>query len=279
MTLRQLVAFAAMSFATASTALAFDLPPPVDAPEYTGTIAESEGWYIRGDLGYNGDYKIDKPKVRTFLPVTSDYSSTRFDKARMDDGEYSLNAGIGYQFNDWLRADTTIDYFTGKLRGKSVEGGPCIGQAAGTRCGTRYDQHLASLGLMANAYVDLGTYWGLTPYVGAGAGATNVDWGTLKHNKYCVGGRNACNPLVRYPDLRNPGEESWRLTYAFMAGLSYDIAPSMKLDFGYRYSHVNGGDMAGWTQLERRSGAKGAKSTDNGFSRHEFRAGLRVTNW
>lgn len=274
MTLRQLVAFAAMSFATASTALAFDLPPPVDAPEYTGTIAESEGWYIRGDLGYNGDYKIDKPKVRTFLPVTSDYSSTRFDKARMDDGEYSLNAGIGYQFNDWLRADTTIDYFTGKLRGKSVEGGPCIGQAAGTRCGTRYDQHLASLGLMANAYVDLGTFVGFTPYVGAGLGYTYLHWDDLRSRNFCGG-----VPCVANPGATHPGESDWRFTYALMAGLTYDISDNMKVDLGYRYMKIDDGDMFGWDAASATAGATGLQGQDPGFSTHEVRLGLRLELW
>ena len=40
---------------------------------------------------------------------------------------------------------------------------------------------------MANGYVDLGTYVGLTPYVGAGLGYTYVDWGSLGDTVLCVG--------------------------------------------------------------------------------------------
>ena len=40
---------------------------------------------------------------------------------------------------------------------------------------------------MANGYVDLGTYVGLTPYVGGGLGYTYVDWGSLGDTVLCVG--------------------------------------------------------------------------------------------
>lgn len=277
MTVRPILA-AAFLLGLATPALAFDLPPPVDAPEIT-TFGSASGWYIRGDLGYNASVDFDKPQIRSFSAPKNKYSTATFDSARFD-SDYTLNAGIGYQFNDWLRSDLTIDYFKGTFDGKSVSGKPCSAiQPAATKCGSSYEQALASLGLLANGYVDLGTYWGLTPYLGAGAGVTNMDYGTMTASKHCINGGGKCDKFTDYKDKEYGGLESWRFTYALMAGVSYDIATNMKLDFGYRYSQVEGGDMFDWNSKEQMNGASGIKGKDNGFSRHEIRAGLRVTGW
>ena len=278
MTLRPIFAAAALLLLSVSPALAFDTPPPVDAPEIT-SFSSASGWYIRGDLGYNASVDFDKPTVRSFKPALNEYTRTTFDSARFD-GDYSLNAGVGYQFNDWLRTDATIDYFKGTFNGKSVTATRCSGlQPSATKCGSSYEQSMASLGLLANGYVDLGTYMGLTPYVGAGVGATNVDYGPMRTSRYCVDGGSKCNKFADYKDARFEGAESWRFTYALMAGLSYDVATNMKLDVGYRYSDVQGGDMFDWRSADRSKGATGIKGEDNGFSRHEVRVGLRMTGW
>jgi opacity protein-like surface antigen len=45
-----------------------------------------------------------------------------------------------------------------------------------------FDQY----GFMANGYVDLGTFVGFTPYVGAGAGVTRVAWKLYNNDVSCV---------------------------------------------------------------------------------------------
>lgn len=277
MTVRKILA-AALALGLATPALAFDNPPPVDdVPEIT-TIDTATGWYIRGDLGYNATVDFSKPTVKTYKPAANSYTAQKFDSQRFS-GDYSLNAGAGYQFNDWLRSDLTLDYFKGSLDGKSTNAKPCGLQGAGTHCGNGYQQDIYSLGLMANGYVDLGTYWGLTPYLGAGAGMTNVDYSKLTVSKYCIDGGGKCDKGVDYKDARYGGLESWRFSYALTAGVSYDIATNMKLDLSYRYSDVAGGDMVDWSASDKSNGATGIKGTDGGFSRQEIRAGLRVTGW
>ncbi|RVG01622.1 porin family protein, partial [Sinorhizobium meliloti] len=66
------------------------------------------------------------------------------------------------------------------------------------------------------------------------------------------------------------GRDSWRFTYALMAGVSYDVTDRLKFDAGYRYSQIADGDMFG---------SGGAKGHDDGLSRHEFRVGLRFALW
>lgn len=261
----------------ATPAFAFDMPPPVEAPEYTGTIAGVGGWYIRGDLGYNASLDPGKPSFRDYDKATGSYENMKFDSARLD-GDFNLSAGGGYQFNDYLRSDLTLDYFKADFEGNSTQNSRCsAGQLSSTKCGYSHAASMASLGLLANAYVDLGTVWGFTPYLGAGAGMTNIDWKEMTTSKRCIG--ENCNNKAKYEDEVTEGMESWRFTYALMAGVSYDVAPHTKLDFGYRYAQIASGDMTNFSEGDQKNGAKNAKGKDDGFGRHEFRAGLRLTTW
>jgi opacity protein-like surface antigen len=269
--------FAVLALAVATPALAFDLPPPVEAPEYTGTISGVSGWYIRGDLGYNASLDAGKPSWDHYTASSNSYDNVTFDSARLD-GNFNLSTGAGYQFNDYFRTDLTLDYFKTDFEGKSMRKAPCSsGQLGSTKCGYSHDDSLASLGLLANAYVDLGTVWGLTPYVGAGAGVANVDWKGMTTSKYCTG--KDCDNSVKYNNEETSGIESWRFTYALMAGVSYDIAARTKLDLGYRYADIAGGDMTDYSEASQNKGAKNPKAKDDGVGRHEFRAGLRLTTW
>ena len=65
---------------------------------------------------------------------------------------------------------------------------------------------------MANAYVDLGTYGSITPYVGGGIGATHVNWDG-DSNTSCANDGSGCDTTFHHE-----GRESWRFTYALMAG-------------------------------------------------------------
>jgi opacity protein-like surface antigen len=255
----------------ATPALAFDLPPPVEAPEYTGSIATSDGWYIRGDLGYNASLKGDDPSYKTFDFNSGTTTGNVFDASRFS-REVTMGAGGGYQFNDFLRSDLTLDYFRSDFSGK----------ANWEKCATvgnmeclYKSQEMTALGLLANGYVDLGTYWGFTPYLGAGAGVSYVKWGDVDQYTRCS---RRCGELDA-DMLTHAGADSWRFTYALMAGTSYDITDRMKVDFGYRFSQIASGDMVQFNGYENAGGALGAKAKDKGFTRHEFRTGLRLTTW
>ncbi len=261
----------------ATDALAIDLPPEVYMQQETGTMSIGQGWYIRGDFGYNNSImKSGQPTTRNYNSVADTYASTSFDQSRMS-GDYSIAAGLGYQFNDFLRTDLTVDYFKGTLNGKTTFGKPCMEGLfpAGTGCSFD-DSRFSALGVLANGYVDLGTYWGITPYVGAGAGMTNLSFNNVTQKVTC---RTAIKNSDCGETYTSSGADSWRMTYALMAGASYDLTTHTKIDLGYRYSHVSGGDMFGFSPAEALTGAYGTKGKDKGFGRHEFRAGLRLTTW
>jgi opacity protein-like surface antigen len=133
--------------------------------------------------------------------------------------------------------------------------------------------------LMLNGYADLGTFAGFTPYVGGGIGYTHVGWDALGSSYYCVDGTGACASYGLAGTSSAPGIDSWRFSYALMAGIAYDVSPKVKIDFGYKYRHAASGGMSGWDAVSALAGATGAQASDGGLSSHEFMIGVRIHAW
>ncbi len=157
--------------------------------------------------------------------------------------------------NDHFRVDTTFDYlFSADFRG-STTGGSDFGACTDT-CKSKDVSAMTAYSLMANAYVDIGHYGMLTPYVGAGLGGTYVKWDDLK-NTAC----SATNPDDCDDTVTHHGKGSWRLTYGLMLGTAIDINCNLKADVGYRYRRVDDGDMFGYKSNGGRARTRDSIST------------------
>lgn len=242
----------------------------LDAPEVTISAAETgtQGFYLRGDLGYAGWTEEGDPSLRLFDAGTGTTNTVSFDEARFGK-PFSGSLGVGYQFNDMFRADLTGDYFEGEFDGSGEADFPCAGEAAGTSCAASERVDYRATGIMANGYVDLATLAGFTPYLGAGLGVTQLRWSDVALTTTCVAGAGACSGAAAATQSFD-GDSSWRLTYALMAGVSYDVTERLKLDIGYRFSQIADGDMFGSGDTSGR---------DDCLGRHEVRAGLRLALW
>ncbi|GAC1040057.1 outer membrane protein [Rhizobium sp. No.120] len=267
---------AAMAGASASIALAADATPP-EIKMSEVSVKDAKGWYVRGDFGYAANASRTDTKFRAYDPTGGDYSSSSFDSTRFG-GDFSGGLGVGYQFNDLFRADVSGDFFTGDFNGRVSSDSPCSGGGGGTGCSTRAHSSFRAGSLMVNGYVDLGTLAGFTPYVGAGLGATRVSWSSVNAIGSCVDATAGCGGAASV-SARYPGDSDWRLTYALMAGVAYEVAPNIKVDLGYRFSHIAGGDMFGYSAADSAAGAGGTAGRDGALSRHEIRVGLRITTW
>lgn len=229
--------------------------PLMSAPEVV-VQETSSGWYLRGDLGY-GFNDFDGVE---FYQGNNTASKSRFDRSELRDA-FTLGAGVGYQVNNYLRTDLTFDYlFKSKFEGSTS--GTC-GTVTGP-CTSKDRTSMRAYSLLANAYVDLGTYGYVTPYVGAGIGGTYVKWDKLR-NTSCSDTGLGCDP-----ETHHGGKGNWRFTYALMAGATIDVTCNLKADVGYRYRHVQGGDMFGYAN-------NGGPGNDKGFDVHEARVGARYT--
>ena len=109
---------------------------------------------------------------------------------------------------------------------------------------------------MLNVYADLGTWHGVTPYVGAGVGAAY-------HWMYNIFGVNPDGSTTLIPDGGD-----WDFAAAVMTGLSIPLSGQTIVDVGYRYIWLG----------DTESGADGSGGTVlfEDMANHELRIGLRV---
>lgn len=270
---------AAVSLVAVHPALTADYDAPVifeDVPNLV-PVEIGTGWYLRGDIGYHIDTEPrDTFTYRTFDGVN--YGAEAFDTGSLGE-DITFGIGVGYSFTDLLRADVTVDRFTSSFSGSTSFSAPCPGGPAGTACRSDDASELTGYSVMLNGYVDLGTVVGFTPYVGAGAGYTYAHWDDLESRTFCVDGATGCAGTGSAGTITRAGESDWRFTYALMAGVTYDMSDNMKLDVGYRYRRIDGGDMFGWDNASAAAGASGSQGEDPGLSSHEIRVGLRLELW
>jgi len=238
-----------------SNAFAADMLPaePIAEAPPEVTVTEATGWYLRGDVGYGFN---DLRGAKYFQGS----NASEVDFATSDLGNaWTAGGGVGYQVNSYLRTDVTLDYL-GKSKFKGSTVGSC---GAALDCTSRDISSLTAWSLMANAYVDLGTYGYITPYVGGGIGGTYVKWKDLSNTSCETGNPGNCDD-TEYHD----GKGNWRFSYALMAGASIDVTCNVKADVGYRFLHVGGGEMFGYRD-------NGGPGRDKGFNVHEARVGAR----
>jgi opacity protein-like surface antigen len=253
---------------------AADYDPPIfveEADEYV-PVEVGSGWYLRGDVGYVFDSGIDGVDYTAFDGV-GDVSAS-FSSASIDT-DFTWGGGFGYRFTDYFRVDATVDGFRADFDGRTASDFPCLADPdVGTTCRSENSSEVSAVSVMANGYVDLGTYVGFTPYVGAGAGMSYVSWHDLNDTTYCVDGGAVCASPDAVGSTSHGGDDGWRFTYALMAGFAYDITKNFKLDLGYKYRSIDGGDMFGWD-----SGDTFGDGSHGNIDTHEVRLGLRYELW
>lgn len=246
-------------------------PQPLPVPVEEVSTA---GWYIRGDVGYAFSSKTDGYyKYQRGYSTAHGYDifldQAHYESIKTDDA-FLISGGLGYRFNQFARVDLTADYFSTDLRGSTN----CAGYP-GSVC--RYDDtsDVDIWTVMANAYVDLGTYGRFTPYVGAGLGFANVSYGSMNNKFDCDQAVIGHGGPICGTSGKHEGQSSWRFAYGLSAGASVDITSSLKFDAGYKWTHIRGGEAYGFDDEDRAAGFSGVQSSDHGFDIHTIRAGLR----
>jgi opacity protein-like surface antigen len=213
------IAGAIMASTVAASAADLPYPQPVPAPVDFG------GWYLRGDIGFSNQSVKNIRNGNTALYPAGQVlnEQTSFNSA----GVFGL--GVGYQFNNWFRGD-----ITGQYRGKSnftgVDTFVNPGPAAGI---DTYNASKSEWLFLANAYVDMGTWWGITPFIGAGVGTAQV---TLS-NFTDVGVFDG-NPASF---ASAPSHSKWNFAWAAHAGLAYKVSPSLTMELAYSYIDMGSG--------------------------------------
>jgi opacity protein-like surface antigen len=228
-----------------SMAFAADMaiaPPPMYAPP---PVEDFGGWYLRGDIGFSNQSvnNIRKSDPVAYSQISSLAETTSFDTGGIFD------VGAGYRFNNWFRADVTAQYRgNANFKGSDVFTASAYGLAYNGQ--DNYSASKSELLFLANAYVDLGTWWCVTPFIGAGVGASRVtisgltDTGAINLNSF-TNGSGATVHYVGGPanaSFASAGSGSqWNFAWAAHAGLAYQISPSATLELAYSYVDLGSG--------------------------------------
>ncbi len=222
---KMLIAAGAASLLS-SAAFAADMaimPPPMRyAPP---PIEEFGGWYLRGDIGFSNQHVQRLNNVLDATTLTSD-QHLGFNTA----GIFGL--GAGYTFNNWFRADVTGEY-----RGNSNFSGVDLITYNGGFGSDTYHATKSEWLVLANAYVDLGTWWCITPFVGAGVGGARVSV-----NNFIDQGLTNTGGAGPVPSLAiGDNVSKWNFAWALHAGLAYKVSPNLTFELAYRYVDMGDG--------------------------------------
>lgn len=208
---------------TWSAASAADLPPIIQRAMPVETEFAS-GWYLRGDIGVSVaqgralDIAIPVGFNTNFQMVNNAFS--------IGDGSF-YGIGVGYQFNSWLRFDATAEY---RMR-QGFRAAGFYTQGGGTFT-DYYEGTYRSAVLMANAYLDLGTWWCLTPFVGLGVGvAGNTVDKLYDLSFFTPGGGSAIG-------YNSATKTDWNFAWAAHAGVAYSVSKNFKVELAYRYLNL-----------------------------------------
>ncbi|CAM3184494.1 hypothetical protein MEME101129_22765 [Methylobacterium mesophilicum] len=156
-------------------------------------------------------------------------------------------------------------YSTG-LRGSEYYKGPEFDNGLGSYGVNKSTSSFDSAVVLANAYFDLGTWYGITPFIGGGVGyafnhvsgySTNqqftsptyaYDYGNPIYDCKC--GQAYYNYAPVYDNNGNPvyntnsgskfykSKTSGSFAWALHAGLAYDVSDALKIEVAYRYLNL-----------------------------------------
>ena len=206
------------------------LPDFKQAQPFTQLVS---GWYFRTDLGFRkysiGSVDATPPELVTQHSINS---------------VPTFGIGCGYKY-EWFRFDVTADYgMLARFRGDTAT------------TPSYYSAKIDALTVLANVYFDLGTWRGFTPYVGAGFGTSAIR--THEYSNITVVPADAVEPEMR-----------WNISWAAMAGVSYQFASNLAVDVGYRYLSL--GETASGTEPP----GYAARTYFRDIKAQEIRVGLR----
>ncbi|MDR7036219.1 MULTISPECIES: outer membrane protein [Methylobacterium] len=277
-------------------AQAADLLPPPPPPPVAPPVEVGGGWYLRGDVGASAYANT------TYTAYGETKGATIYDESYRNTGMGGgafAGVGVGYQFNNFFRGDVTGEYrFSNGIEGTrryETEGtytnfnptGPDTQVNLRSRTDDDSKARFDSVVVLANGYFDLGTWYGVTPFVGGGVG---VAFNTLSGAKtdarrteptiaYCI---DACGNFLPYAV---PGAYSTRtdrydykdktttsFAWALHAGLAYDVTSNFKVELAYRYLNL-GSAKTGLGESYCCSGIGGYKVKT--LEAHDVKLGVR----
>jgi opacity protein-like surface antigen len=242
--------------------MAIASPPPA---YYPPPIEDFGGWYLRGDIG------MTNTRGKLFAPAYDDASTLSVNQLGHGfTGGTSYGVGVGYQFNSWFRAD-----ITGEYRSKVMFSGTDFANIAGLGpISDVYSARFSSWVAMANVYVDLGTWWCITPFVGAGVGgAFNQIDGLQDLGSIPSPGVGSVNSASYFANGANKTSFAW----AAHAGLAYKVNQNFTIELAYRYLDLGNAVTGKGDTFDGILAGRGRPFQFNDMTSQDIKLGVRWT--
>jgi opacity protein-like surface antigen len=192
-------------------------PPPPPPPP---VIEEFGGWYIRGDIGMTNQAVANLDNALYATATGLRIIDKNFEAGTL------FGVGVGYKWNSWMRFDITAEY-----RGETGFHGMDVYTDGGPRF-NNYTAKKSEWLYLFNAYADLGTWGGITPFIGAGIGVARIGIHSFRDM-----GTDGLNVTLGYAD----SDYKWNIAYAFHAGLAYEVTKNFTFELAYRYVYLGDG--------------------------------------
>jgi opacity protein-like surface antigen len=254
---RLLAAAAAAVLLAMPAARAADLPPLPPPMLRAPIIEDFSGWYLRGDIGMSNQQLGSLNNVVS--PGTT--VSTKF---LTFDGAPFFGVGIGYQFNNWLRVDVTGEY-----RANAHFHGQQVAHFGSIILPDDYHASKSEWLFLANAYVDLGTWWCVTPFIGAGIGGS--------HNKissFTDVGATQVGATILSTTYGNDASK-FNFAWAAYAGLAYQVTPRFTVELAYRYLNLGSATTGPTNSFDGVTVVNGTPFQFKDLTSHDIKLGVR----
>jgi opacity protein-like surface antigen len=255
------------------------LPPPPPMEPAPMAAADFSGWYLRGDVGMAVQTGAINPSIspNPLIGLPADAFNSFYNPSISASALFDV--GVGYQINNWLRFDVTAEY-RGGSHFQALE--QVAIPSTSTQFADFYRGDMSSFIGLFNGYVDLGCWYGITPFIGAGVGLANNRLSGLTDTGFAyVGPGSTGSPTGGYFSDGSKINFAW----ALMAGLDFNVTQNLKLELGYRYldygkfgsggSHCFNGTGAGGGFSPGNCGGSANFISTGRLASQDFRLGLR----
>lgn len=189
------------------------------------TVPASAGNYGVAYFGLRGSYVVTDDGSTVGAPnIISPY----FEYDQNYETGYGTSAFLGWTIHDGLRLEIEGGFRSADLDTATVVVGDGVTYFGGEVVDIGSDVQMATA--MVNFYYDLDFGEWLVPYIGAGAGAAQVEYD------------------VSEPGLIFSGnDKAWIFAYQLMAGVTFPISEGFSMSLGYRYFMTEDFDRTGTT--------------------------------
>lgn len=230
-------------------ALAADLPEI--PPPYQPPVAVGHNWYLRGDIGLAAQH-FDGLDNALFAGA----AGFQWLDTGQFDGAPTFQLGVGYRHDDHWRFD-----LTGEYRSKAAFSALDTYTGGTNDYTAKKDEWL----FLVNGYYDIGTWHGVTPYVGAGIGAS-------------------LNTISDFRDVNVPNHgvayggtaSQWNFAWALHAGLGIQATDNIAIDLGYSFVSLGDAHSGDLIAYDGTNSVYNPMYFKNIYS-HDFKLGVRYS--